>query len=121
EFVTGEPVHYAMVMDFSGFKEVIDTLGGVEVDVEHSFTDTEYPIAGRENDLCDGDPEYRCRYETIEFKQGRQYMDGETALKFVRSRHAEGDEGNDFARSACQQRVISAIREKVLTTGILFN
>lgn len=121
EFVTGEPVHYAVVLDFSGFKQIIDTLGGVEVDVEQSFTDTEYPIAGRENDECDGDPEFRCRYETIEFKSGRQFMNGETALKFVRSRHAEGDEGTDFARSARQQRLISAIREKVLTTGILFN
>jgi LCP family protein required for cell wall assembly len=117
----GQPVHYAVVIDFSGFKKVIDALGGVEVDVENSFIDHKYPIAGRENDLCGGDLKYLCRYETIEFQKGRQFMDGERALKYVRSRHAEGDEGTDLARSARQQRLITAIKEKTLTADILFN
>lgn len=119
--VIGQPVHYAVVIDFSGFKSVIDTLGGVEVEVERAFIDRMYPIAGRENDECGGDKEFKCRYETIEFVAGRQFMDGERALKYVRSRHAEGDEGTDTARSARQQRLISAIREKLLTSGVVFN
>lgn len=121
EGVVGQPIHYAVVIDFSGFKKIIDALGGVEVDVERGFVDKEYPIAGRENDECGGDKTYTCRYETIEFKSGKQFMDGETALKYVRSRHAPGDEGTDIARAARQQRLIAAIKEKTLTTNILFN
>ena len=48
-------------------------------------------------------------------------MDGETALKFVRSRHALGGEGSDFARSKRQQKVISAFRDKILSPQTLAN
>lgn len=121
EEIVGQPVHYGIVIDFLGFKKLIDALGGIEVDVERSFTDERYPIAGRENDSCDGDPEFKCRYETISFTQGRQFMNGETALKFVRSRNAKGDEGTDFARAARQQKVILAIKEKILSKEILLS
>lgn len=113
--VTGQPVEYGVVIDFSSFKDIVDALGGVTVDVQNSFTDKLYPIEGRENDTCGGkDPLYLCRYETITYNAGLQVMDGATALKFVRSRHAEGDEGTDLAREARQQKVISAIKEKIL-------
>ncbi len=114
EEILGQQVHYAAVLDFSGFKTIIDVLGGVEVDVETPFTDEKYPIPGLEDDLCDGDTEYKCRYETLHFVQGKQVMDGETALKFARSRNAEGDEGTDFARQKRQQKIIKAIEEKIL-------
>jgi LCP family protein required for cell wall assembly len=117
--VTNIPVHYGLVVDFSSFERIIDLLGGVDVNVERSFEDKRYPIAGRENDVCDGDPEYECRYETLNFAQGIQHMDGATALKFARSRHAEGDEGTDFARSARQEKIILALRAKVLSREIL--
>lgn len=109
EDVIGEPIHYGLVVDFSLFKEVIDTLGGIDIYVEEPFIDEWYPIAGRENDSCNGDPLLKCRYETVEFKEGWQKMDGETALKFVRSRKSQGDEGNDLARAKRQQLVIKAI------------
>ena len=121
EEILGQHVHYAIVLDFSGFKTIIDVLGGVEVEVETSFTDEKYPIPGRENDLCDNDPEYKCRYETIHFVQGRQVMDGETALKFARSRNAQGDEGTDFARQKRQQKIIKAMEEKILDKSILLS
>ena len=121
EKVVGVPVDYGLIIDFSGFKEIIDVLGGIEVDVQNSFTDEKYPVAGRENDLCEGDKTYACRYETISFQEGKQMMDGETALKFVRSRNAEGDEGTDFAREARQQLVISAIKNKVLSLEVFLN
>jgi polyisoprenyl-teichoic acid--peptidoglycan teichoic acid transferase len=121
EQLIGQPIQYAAVLDFNAFVEVIDVLEGVEVDVEHSFTDEWFPIPGRENDLCDGDREYRCRYETITFEKGLQYMDGTTALKFVRSRRAEGENGTDFARGERQQRVISAIKNKILTRDVLLS
>lgn len=121
EKLLDEPIQYAVVLDFSGFKKIIDVFGGIEVDVEHEFTDEKFPIAGRENDLCGGDLEYLCRYETVSFRKGRQHMDGETALKFVRSRHAIGDEGTDIARSARQQKVISAVKDKVLSRETIFS
>lgn len=121
ETILDEPIHYALVIDFAGFKRVIDVLGGVEVDVQYSFTDEKYPIPGRENDLCGGDPGYKCRYETVKFDKGRQRMDGETALKFVRSRNAEGENGTDFARAERQQRIISGVKERILTKEVLLS
>lgn len=121
EEIVGSPVHYGMVVDFSGFIKIVDVIGGVAVDVERGFVDEEYPIPGRENDLCDGDPVFACRYETIKFEKGRQMMNGETALKFVRSRNAEGEEGTDIAREARQQKVITAMKEKGLSPSTLLN
>lgn len=121
EQIVGEPVHYALVVDFEGFKHVIDVLESVEVEVERTFVDEKYPIVGREDDECDGDIEFKCRYETVKFEMGIRTMDGDTALKFVRSRNAEGDEGTDFARAERQQKVINAIKERVLSSEILFS
>lgn len=114
EDVVGMPVHYALVIDFSGFKSAIDLVGSIDVKVPKAFTDPDYPIAGRENDTCPGDPKNRCVYETIHFDAGMQHMDGERALKYVRSRHAEGDEGSDFARGKRQQDVLVALKEKIM-------
>lgn len=119
--VLGQPVHYALAVDFGVFVKLIDLLGGVEVNVERAFDDFKYPIPGRENDGCSGDKEFKCRYEHVHFPSGRQTMDGEKALKFVRSRNAEGEEGTDFARSSRQQKVIEAIKKRVLSPRTIFN
>lgn len=119
EEVVGIPVAYGVVVDFNAFKEVIDTLGGIEVNVKTAFTDNQYPIAGRENDLCGGDKTYACRYMTVSFKAGPQVMNGDTALIFVRSRHGDNDEGDDVHREARQQLVVQAILEKTLTLEVL--
>lgn len=119
--ITGISSSNTVVVDFSLFKDVIDAIGGIKVDVENSFIDNKYPIEGKENDLCNGDRTYSCRYETLTFNAGTIQMNGETALKFVRSRNAEGDEGTDLARSKRQQKVISAIQNKLLSVDSLFN
>lgn len=122
EKVLGLPIQYAVVIDFKGFTKVIDVVGGVTVDVERGFTDTKYPIEGKENDTCGGhDPTYACRYETITFNAGEQEMDGTTALKFVRSRNAEGDEGTDLARAARQQKVIFALEKKLADPSLIIH
>lgn len=117
--VLNQPIDYTVVVNFEFFKNFIDEIGGITVEVERSFDDYKYPIAGKENDLCGGDPEFKCRYEHIHFEAGKQEMDGETALKFVRSRNAEGEEGTDFARAQRQQKVILAIKQKILSWEIL--
>lgn len=116
--IVGQPVDYVVIIDFSFFEKFIDLIGGIEVDVERDFTDYYFPIAGKENDLCQGDSLRRCRYETLVFKKGKQLMDGKTALKFARSRHAEGEEGTDFARIKRQQKIIEAIKNKLLTLSL---
>ncbi|OGG17021.1 hypothetical protein A3D77_03790 [Candidatus Gottesmanbacteria bacterium RIFCSPHIGHO2_02_FULL_39_11] len=121
EKIMGVPIHYAYMLDFNEFKQIIDTIGGIDVDVPQSFTDTEYPIDGKENDPCGGDPGFKCRYETITFLKGPMHMDGTTALKFSRSRHAEGEEGTDYARSSRQQIIILAIKQKVQKLNIWKN
>lgn len=112
----GLPIHYTAVVNFTLFKKAIDLVGGVDINIDPGFTDTEFPIPGREKALP-----ISSRYETITFATGSAHLSGETALKFVRSRHAVGDEGTDFARSARQQQVISALRQKIITPGFLLD
>lgn len=121
EEVLGIQIDYGFVLDFGGFKDVIDALGGVTVDVKNGFTDKQYPIEGKENDKCNGDITFACRYTTISFKPGVQTMDADTALIYVRSRHGDNNEGNDIAREARQQLVIAAIMKKVSTPQIFTN
>ncbi|MFZ2202508.1 MAG: LCP family protein [Microgenomates group bacterium] len=102
------PIHYTAVIDFSLFQKAVDQVGGIDVDVVAGFTDTEFPIPGRENALPESS-----RYETVTFSPGPQRLNGETALKFVRSRHAEGEEGTDIARDRRQQQVVAALIQKL--------
>lgn len=112
----GIPIHYSAILNFHGFVEAIDLLGGLDVNVTEGFVDHKFPLPGKENAYPESS-----RYETIEFKSGPQTLTGETALKFVRSRHAEGPEGTDFARSRRQQQVITAFRQKIISTDFLLN
>jgi len=112
----GLPINYTAVINFSLFQQAVDLVGGVDVDVNPGFTDTEFPLPGREKALP-----ISSRYETISFRQGANHFDGATALKFVRSRHSDGDEGTDFSRSRRQQQVISALRQKILTPSFLLD
>jgi LCP family protein required for cell wall assembly len=100
------PIHYWFKIDFSTFKEFIDWLNGIEIEVERSFTDYMYP-----------GPNFS--YQTVSFKAGKQIMNGERALQFVRSRHGDNNEGNDFARMKRQQKVILAIANKIKKEKIL--
>lgn len=108
--VTGQPIHYAVRVDFNGFATLIDELGGVDVYVDRSFTDNQYPEYS-------GSPTYK----TISFTEGWTRMDGQTALEFARSRHGNNGEGTDFARAARQQKIILAAKDKALSLGVLLN
>ena len=120
EEVLGLPIHYTLRVDFSAFERAIDQIGGITVDVERSFVDARYPIAGKENDPCSGDTTYTCRYETISFDKGERKMDGAIALKFVRSRMGTNGEGTDFGRTRRQQKVLEAVQKKIFSaSGLL--
>jgi polyisoprenyl-teichoic acid--peptidoglycan teichoic acid transferase len=139
-FVTGVRPDYVFVIDFSGFVKLVDLLGGVDVNVENTLDDYAYPVEGKEQELCGATEDgiasfsaqiatgsatefdfFPCRFDYFHVEEGFNRMDGELALKFVRSRHALGAEGTDFARSRRQQLVIDAIRNKVLSLGTLAN
>jgi len=97
----GIPIHHTMMVDFEAFVQVIDAIGGIDVDVPEAIHDTEYP-----------GPNYT--YETFEIAAGRQHLDGATALKYARTRHTT----SDFDRSARQQQIIHAAMKQVEESGI---
>jgi polyisoprenyl-teichoic acid--peptidoglycan teichoic acid transferase len=134
--VLGVPVHYYGVVNFALFEESINTLGGIDVNVENSFEDYEYPIEGKEADRCGRSDEeiedmggkgqsyveiFPCRYEHLKFVKGPTKMNGETALKYSRSRHGNGGENTDFARAKRQQNVIMAVKQKALSPQTLLD
>lgn len=109
------PIDYYVRVDFQGFVNIIDELGGVEVNVENTLDDPNYPIMGNE----EVEP-YEDRYEHLYIKAGLQKMDGELALKFARSRHGLNGEGSDFARARRQQLILEAVKDELLSTSNIF-
>lgn len=99
----GMQVHHVIKVDFTAFVEGVDALGGVTVDVPYSIVDNEYPA-----DTGFG-------YAPFVITQGTHHLDGETALKYARSRHTT----SDFGRSARQQQLIAALNEAMKEAGIL--
>lgn len=135
EQVVGFPIQNYLAVSFASFQTSVDTLGGVDIAVPFSFTDEYYPVAGKEEDPCEKSPEdiaaltatmsgykleqqFVCRYETITFTKGMQHMDGNTALKFVRSRHSSTN-GSDFGRSLRQQAFVKAVKQKVFSLSFI--
>jgi LCP family protein required for cell wall assembly len=106
--ISGQPIHYYVRIDFNGFVEFIDEIGGIDVNVKKSFTDYQYPTADD-------------KYQVVSFEAGLQHMDGDTALKYVRSRHGTNGEASDFARSRRQQNVLVAVKNKIFTPSLLLN
>ena len=104
----GVPIHYVATIDFQGFVEIIDTVGGIKVNVDQAFTDNQFPSA-----------DYKT--SSVSFAAGEQKMDGLTALRYARSRHGNNGEGSDFARSRRQQKIIGALKEKLTTLNTLIN
>jgi LCP family protein required for cell wall assembly len=98
------PIHYYAVIDFYGFVDIVDAIGGVDVNVENDIYDPLYPAD-------DGS----INYQTFVMEAGPQHLDGATALKYVRSRETT----SDFDRAARQQQVLHALKEKALSLGVL--
>ncbi len=103
------PIHYYVRVDFTALEKIVDTLGGVTVNVEKPIVDLSYPA----DNMID--------YAPFRLAAGVQTLNGKTALKYVRSRHAAGGEGSDFARAKRQQKLLTAIKDKALTVGVLAN
>ncbi|HEY1354577.1 MAG TPA: LCP family protein [Ktedonobacteraceae bacterium] len=87
--VTGLNVTYWMTLDVQGFRQLVDELGGVDIDIPCAFT----------------------ALDTVHFSAGWQHMDGERAMNYARERQVLDNpaEDSDFARSARQRQLIEAI------------
>jgi polyisoprenyl-teichoic acid--peptidoglycan teichoic acid transferase len=101
EQVTGLDIPYFASVDFKGFVKAVDTVGGLDVTVERTFTDAEYP-------------NYNNGYiPPITFNKGQHHFGGEDALIFARSRHGNNGEGSDFARSERQKKIMLAFKDEI--------
>ncbi|MEI6379169.1 MAG: LCP family protein [Candidatus Falkowbacteria bacterium] len=114
--VLAAPIDYYVKVDFDGFVKLIDQMGGLDVCVDNTFDDMTYPADGQEDN-----PIYANRYEHLHFEKGCQKMNGTVALKYARSRHSFGAEGTDFARARRQQKIIEAVKERLLSKDTIFN
>jgi len=102
----GVKIDRYVLVDFSGFKEIIDALGGIDVDVPEEVYDPYYSESEKPGD-----------YDPQHFKPGMQHMDGSTALAYSRIRYSS----DDLDRIQRQQRVIFATIEKANSIGVLSN
>jgi polyisoprenyl-teichoic acid--peptidoglycan teichoic acid transferase len=100
---------YAWV-GLSGFASVIDTLGGVDIDVTHPIVDDTYP------DDTGGHISDPYAYERLYLAPGPQHLTGAQALEYVRSRHA--DLIGDIGRTQRQQQVLTALKKKLTVTTL---
>ena len=133
--ITGLPVDYFIAIDFVGFQRLIGKeLGNIKVEVSETLSDPWYPVRGLELETCGLTPDevaqltakfsgfelekhFPCRYEHIRFDKGVVSMEGGDALAFVRSRHSS----SDFDRSARQQAVITALKNRLLSLDLVDN
>ena len=100
EEIMGIKISYYALIDFEGFQNIIDTLGGITIDVPEAFTDSTYP----KNEM---------QIMTVHFDTGTQIMSWERALEYARSRHST----SDFSRSIRQQLIVQAVMNKFKENG----
>jgi LCP family protein required for cell wall assembly len=98
----GIRIDFFAEVDFNGFIKIIDTVGGVMIDVPYPIKDDAYPADGT-------------NYMRVYFSAGWQHMDGKRALQYARTRHDDGD----GRRSVRQQQVLLALREQALSLDLL--
>ena len=96
EAFLGVPIDYYVAVDFNAFVEFVDLMGGIVVEVPERIEDPNYP------DNCYG-------YDPFTIEPGLQRLDGQTALKYARTRATFG---GDVDRAGRQQQVIMAVRQQ---------
>ncbi len=103
---------YAWV-GLDGFAKVIDTLGGIDVDITHPVVDDTYP-----NDSgTSSNPNNPYAYTRLYLAPGPQHLTGEQALEYVRTRHS--DQIGDIGRTKRQQQVLTALKPKLTSPNML--
>ena len=95
-------IQYYAKVDFKGFEQILDTIGGVTIDVPRPLVDNEYPLGNY-------------GVTRLYIPAGLQHMDGRTALAYARSRHADSDLG----RNSRQEQVLLAVRQQGLNLNLI--
>lgn len=103
ESLLGVPIDYYGTVNFDAFVEVVDLIGGIDIDAPEAIDDPTYP------DRCYG-------YDPFQIEAGEHHLDGQQALKYARTRATLG---GDVDRAGRQQAVMLALRDKVLQLGTL--
>lgn len=103
EEITSLKIHYFIVMELEGLGKLVEAVGGVKIFVEEPIYDPRFPTPNR-------------GYETFMMPAGWQYLSGESAEKYARTRHTKE---NDYGRMARQQQIIEAVGEKVINLNLL--
>jgi len=101
--ITGQKIHYAVAINFYGFKQLIDAVGGVEINLETPFYETHQFVEGKE-----------CGLE-FTLPKGKNILNGEKALCYARAR----DNTSDFDRAKRQQVILMALKDKLVSMGTL--
>ena len=100
---TGQKIDYWVGVDFTAFKDVVDTVGGVDVNNPYVLDDYQYPVGETGRTMH------------IHFDPGPLHLSGDQALIYARERHSD----SDFGRSRRQQVLAAAIKDKALKIGAL--
>ncbi|MEY9991833.1 LCP family protein required for cell wall assembly [Streptomyces sp. V4I8] len=98
EYNTGLHIDHYVEIGFAGFANIVDSVGGVEIDIPQDIKDSK---------------------SGADFKKGKQTLNGEEALAFVRTRYALA--GSDLDRTKNQQKFLSALANQVATPGTILN
>jgi LCP family protein required for cell wall assembly len=98
EFNTGLRIDHYVEIGFAGFASIVDAVGGVEINIDKGFKD---------------------KYSGADFKAGKQTLNGDQALAFVRTRHAFA--ASDLQRTKNQQKFLAALAHQVATPGTVLN
>lgn len=105
EIVTNEKIDYFLTLDLVAIKKIVDDLGGLNVNVSETVNDPQFPTANNS-------------YETFRIDKGWRYFDGETTLKYLRTRHSLN---GDFDRMRRQQDIVEAFRKKIFGLNIIWD
>ncbi|MFE4539096.1 LCP family protein [Streptomyces scopuliridis] len=98
EFNTGLRIDHYVEIGFAGFANIVDAIGGVELDIPKAFKD---------------------KKSGADFQAGKQTLDGEQALAFVRTRYAFAN--SDLDRTKNQQKFLAALASQTATPGTILN
>ena len=103
--ITGLKIDSFLLFDLATVEKIIDEIGGVNVFVKEDINDTRFPTNNG-------------GYEIFRLEKGMRFLDGKTALKFIRTRNSPG---GDFDRIGRQQEVLKALKGKLLSLNPVWN
>jgi len=108
EKITGQKIDGYIVVDFDGFEWLVDSFGGVPVDIKTTFSDYEFPNIQDSAAI------------TVSFTAGQEKMAGERALTYARSRKGNNGEGSDLMRAKRQHLILQGMVEGIAQPQSLF-